>query len=680
MWLDFILGFIACAAFVYCPGYLLLRAFGFANLRSLLIAPVASLASYCLLGIAWSHLGVQCSWLTVMLPLTGLYFVLFIARRIHDVAREAHPPEHFGKSDWITLLIYVGVGIVIAIYVYLVPLGDPNGFLEEYDNAFHMQAIRALADSGNWSVLDISKYMTPDDRAITPLPGAGFYPALWHILCASIVSLLGCSVALALNVVNFTMVSVIFPAAVMMLVTTIFSEMRTARFGSLCALAFAAFPWLLLYWGPLYSNVIGFVMVPIAASLFIVFIDSLLEGTFRLRVLCAFVLSVLVLAVAQPSAVFLCVIILTPYATSRIWTSGKSLKIAGRVISSKLLAVLFVIFVIAVWTGFVFAPFMYNVVFGFNWIPTLTLWDAIYKLATLSVGWIPSQYLLAAFVLIGIVFTCRHREHLWLTVSYLLLALIFIICTSTDGFVRHYFSGFWYTDSFRIFACFVMMGIPLATLGLASTSSFVCGKLQKHGVPAWAVIGVLVTVFCIFVYRPGVWVAGTYVDSAFGKLRWEFEQGNDHERPILFDDDEQRFVEKVLALIPEGEVVANIPDDGSSYAYGAMGLRTYYRDYQGYEDEGEVAESDVWELPESKIIRTAADQLATREDVRKAFESLGIRYVLVLDYGDAMTEQPHVLTYDEALWTGLLGLRDDTPGYSVVLSEGDMRLYEIVSP
>ena len=107
--------------------------------------------------------------------------VVFAIRSVHD-RKSSSSVEQSGVLDWKTLGIYVAFGLVIGTYMYVMPLGAPDAFSQEYDNAFHMETIRAFADSGIWSVLEVSKYMTPADQAIVPLPGAGFYPALWHLM------------------------------------------------------------------------------------------------------------------------------------------------------------------------------------------------------------------------------------------------------------------------------------------------------------------------------------------------------------------------------------------------------------------------------------------------------------------------------------------------------------------
>ena len=77
-------------------------------------------------------------------------------------------------------------------------------------------------------------------------------------------------------------------------------------------------------------------------------------------------------------------------------------------------------------------------------------------------------------------------------------------------------------------------------------------------------------------------------------------------------------------------------------------------------------------------IRTKLANYETDADVQKAVEDTGAKYVLQLDQGVAYEEGVWLPQYsDPEPWKGIDDIRDDTPGFKVVLSEGDMRLYEI---
>lgn len=91
----------------------------------------------------------------------------------------------------------------------------------------------------------------------------------------------------------------------------------------------------------------------------------------------------------------------------------------------------------------------------------------------------------------------------------------------------------------------------------------------------------------------------------------------------------------------------------------------------GYGFDGNNANSD--------IIREQLDDIATNSSVQDAVKNLGAEYVLKLDQGDQYVRaNPYLWSYREEDWTGIDSIDDDTPGFEIVLSEGDMRLYRIV--
>lgn len=682
MWLTFAIAVVICALAFYLPGFLLFLGLGVSRIRALLIAPLASVAGYCVLGIILSKFGIFCSWMTVFLPMLVICAIVF-AVRLGCNRKSSSSAAQSNVLDWKTLGIYVALGLVIGAYMYVMPLGAPDAFSQEYDNAFHMETIRAFVDSGIWSVLEVSKYMTPGDQAIVPLPGAGFYPALWHLMCALVASVLDCPVALALNAVNYTVASLVFPTGMMLLLSVIFAQRKTVRLGSICTLAFLGFPWLILYWGPLYANAFGFALVPMVAALFVHIVDALVTHTLKVVDVFAFFLGTLVLAVAQTSSIFFCIIFLAPYCVHRLWTHDGAVHVGSHALSQKPCAVLFAIFVVAVWTGFVFSPFMHSLVFNDEWIPLQSVGQGIWGAASLTFGWFCPQYLLAVLVLVGIVCTLRHRELLWITVAYLIFCAIYVVCVSCGGFARHFFAGFWYADSYRIVACLALVGIPLATLGLMTVVRFLHVRLQAKERNWHVYSGVFLALLCIVLYLPTVELGGFKVDTALGQLQKEYYGANHNDissHHIKLDAEEEAFLDEVARVVPEGELILNMPDDGSVFAYATNGLRTYYRDYRFY-DGGKDSRTGKRssETSESKLIRKYGAWVTTNKRVREAFEDVDARYVLLLDQGKAFRHQSKPPSYDGTLWTGLTAIMDDTPGFKLVLGEGDMRLYEIVA-
>lgn len=677
IWASFIAGVIVCAVFLYVPGFVFLLGLGFSRVHALVLAPVASLFGYCVLGIVYAKTGTFCSWASVALPVLA---ACCIPIAVHVVRGESVRAKRDEKPSWRMLLLFVAVGLVVTTYMYVTPLASPDAFLQEYDDAFHLNVIHAFVDSGSWSVLDVSKYLTSADQAIAPMPGTAFYPALWHLVCALVASLSGCSAAFAVNVVNFTAFAVAFPSGMMLMLSTFLEDKATMRLAAFVTLAFAAFPWFLLYWGTLYANAFALALTPLAAALFIRTLGSLLDGEPRAREIVAFLVSVFVLVVAQTSTIFFCIVFLAPYGAYRMDAKEDGFHVLGRRLSSRLVAILFVLFVVVVWTALFFSPFMSGVI-SYDWAPSMDVGQALVDVVFLRVKWLPAQWALAIVVLVGIAWTLRHREFLWLTIAYLVFCVACVLCAATDGFAKHFLAGFWYTDLPRVCACLAIPGAPLAALGMRAIGRLAHRACAGNVRAARACATALLVVLCVVTYFPNVQVGDVRVSTALGSMRDEYFNGTRHEGNRLYSDDEQAFVNKVVDMVPEGELVVNVPNDGSIYAYAVNGLRTYYRDYQDYDVSGmTLSGSASNETRESKLVRMYGAWAASNDSVRDALEAIGARYVLVLDQDkDLWGQDKAVSTYRLPLWVGLSAVTDDTPGFEVVLSEGDMRLYEIVS-
>ncbi len=84
---------------------------------------------------------------------------------------------------------------------------------------------------------------------------------------------------------------------------------------------------------------------------------------------------------------------------------------------------------------------------------------------------------------------------------------------------------------------------------------------------------------------------------------------------------------------------------------------------------------DGSEKPTSAILRKRLNYIASDEEVRNTAKELDVHYVLQLEnpassgvIGD---------NYKMGTFRGVSEITDDTPGFEVVLSEGNMRLYKI---
>jgi hypothetical protein len=127
----------------------------------------------------------------------------------------------------------------------------------------------------------------------------------------------------------------------------------------------------------------------------------------------------------------------------------------------------------------------------------------------------------------------------------------------------------------------------------------------------------------------------------------------------------------VSEVVGPDDLVINDPMDGSFLAYGYDGLRVYYRDFVGF-GNGESGQS--------VLIRNGLADIATDDEVRTAVDEIGASYVLVLDQSGSDCSFINLRKdYRPVMFEGISSITDDTPGFETVLSDGNMRLYRIVS-
>ena len=315
----------------------------------------------------------------------------------------------------------------------------------------------------------------------------------------------------------------------------------------------------------------------------------------------------------------------------------------------------------------------------------LGLFNTLYD--TLSLGLVASypQWFLAALALIGILIFVARRDILLLFPPAFFAIAYYCARAFSNPFPRQYIAGFWYSDPVRLAACLTIFLTPFVSLGLASLIRLlvrVVGELAgmhdkaaigKSAKTAVALI-LLATATCYLYfpnYSQNIWNEDKRTKTPIGIMKQRISNEYDTEREQVYSTEEREFVQKAASLIPEGALVLNQPHDGSVFAYGLDGLNTYFRS-AGTFDYSDTAET----------IRQGADKIATDKDVQDAVKSTGAEYLILLDQGVAYEDGKWLSTYYDSYvpyWDGLNKVTDETPGYELILADGDMRLYKITA-
>jgi hypothetical protein len=688
MWPVFVVATVVTILLLYVPGTLFMRGMGLSLPIAAASAPFASVFLYVVTGILLSRLGIVASWVmlaAVALVLSGA--VLLVSRvRGGGEALVLGPSRRSARSGWLVLIGFVAVGVIVGICCLLNVMDGPDAFPRQFDAVFHLACIRSFAEGGCFSILDVTNFR--DGLGYGAGWGGSFYPAAWHVVGAMVFQATGSSVPLVLNALDFVFSAVVFPTSMFALLSYVFDDRPAVVVaGSLVTVAFVAFPWRLLTYGLLCGNLASFAMTPAVAAAFACLIDPERGRGHRRGLLVAFVVGCVSLVAAQPNAIFTMAVMLWPLCAWRVTgLAGRMhVSVRARPVVRVMLVASFLALAAGAWVMLYRAPFMQGVL-EIDWWPVYGRREGAVELLLLAYREPMRQVALAILVIVGGIHTLRDRRYLWLSFSYASMLAIHFLVVATDGRWKHLLAGFWYRDPFRTASSCVLMAVPLAALGLyvvCRAAGAVCTRVSSRRqperaahapsrelptakAPAAVVSCLVAAVVCALVYAarlPGESAPAFSLVTAVDASEYDMR-----DNPFL-DATELSFAQRCKSIVGDG-LVYNYPDDGSAFLYGAVGIHTYYRSLNA--DFGS-------EEPEaSRDLRLRLDRIGTDPDVAAAARDAGVKYVLLLDVGEAEV-QPHFIAYEPEKWAGVTAVGDDTPGLEVVLSEGDMRLYRVVA-
>lgn len=657
---------------LYIPGFLLVRSLRFDRLASLAVSPVFSISLFVVLGIAFRYANIFAEWWMIVVPALAVSAAARVASGCIE-KKLSWTAVQDRRTDLMAIGVYVFVGVSIAGFFFVKDLSGPASFAQLYDNAAHLNGIRSIIENGNYSVLSSSSYSFEEvSSGIAPtISYGGFYPEAWHIVTALASAITGVGAAVAENASLFSFLGVVFPVSTSLLMSRIFSERPIVLIGSLVTLAFSAFPWGFLTFGPLYSNLAAFALVPVAVcSIASVFSRSSCKND-RIRWTLSFLVACFALAVLQPNALFSIIVLAAPLCLAGLMASLQSINMKRS--RSLLVCALSVLVLLLVWTAAWCLPSFRGTV-TYPWPPFEGRLQAFFGVLDLSLRAYPPQWLLGGMVFLGIVWTLYSRKYRAFTLSYFICLFMFVVCASSDGLIRSFLTGFWYNDAYRIAALLALASIPLASIGVYCLVKMIarCANALSVSPSVIKCLSICVVVLgMICVYRPASLLRSPGAESAFevvnNKLNWLSSE--DVRRYTI---EESAFVDKAMDLVrddPGG--IVNIPYDGSVFAYGENDATVMFRSY--------VMAGGSSEKPESVLVRDRLNDIANDESVRNAVASLNAKYVLQLD-ADGIGASSSSLddgVADAEAYRGIAAINESTPGFTLLASEGDMRLYKI---
>lgn len=566
----------------------------------------------------------------------------------------------------LTLLVYVLAGTVLTAIIFLRNIDGPTSYSVQTDTTFHLSCAKAMLDSGRFSILHASEY--PDLMN----EGQGiFYPAAWHIITAVASGLLNTNIVITHNAINFIICAFVYPLSAWLFLSSIFKNDKGLIYagGITCSL-FSYFPWAFLIVGQFDSNLLSNALLP---GFLLAFYQLITNDCFSSKTsiekpkvktpsavastIILLFISFIALVGSQTNAVFSAGVICIPLIVQFSW------KTIGRYTDRNelrfLASTLTLGLIVGLWLLVYSLPFIQPIVNVYR-EPIATPLEAIENILFLKFGQ-PSnaQPILGLLVVIGFVITFASTKYRWISVSYILIAVITFACMALNHPLRQLICGFWYSGIIRLEGVLAITSVPLAAIGLSKIINlFIRPLLNRDKIRFVDMLAPVIVLFTaaliVFVYPKIILFSKNNYSYLCEQLRVNYSLTSG----VSISPAERRFVDKVKQIVGKKTVI-NIPSDGSIWLYASDNINVISRQFYSTP------------YKEYELFKTSLCEASKNRNVTDAIERTRARYVLVLD------ETVNVGYFDPDEWKGILGITDDTPGFTCLIADGDMRLYQI---
>lgn len=458
----------------------------------------------------------------------------------------------------------------------------PEAFSQTLDNSFHMNAIRWIQEHGDASSLTLGAVAAANQEPT-------FYPAGWHDFVYLIYSTTGTSIATATIVMILLAAGIIWPCSLVAMCLSI-PHLRPLQALAIPALTcgFFAFPGLLLFWGVLFPNLLGYALLPAFVALLLHMIQLMARREYSLVL--SLSLTILVglggLALVHPNAVVSAAVFAVPMLLGGVVqvlrTRGASRR--ERLVGTGVLVAL-IAGCVTIWLSLRPSEEASDL-----WTAIMSEGEAVYQFLFLGLenanplgGNFAPAYLLGFLALWGVGYLLYKRRNLWLIGSWMLVGYMWIIAASVPrGDFRLLMVAPWYTDHFRLAALVVFPAVLLAGIGLGGAVEGLFVRImhaiprEKHAKVAPAMMGasmVLVLVVAGLSSRtPAMHDATLQVAE-----RYKVTPTSD-----ILNQDEMNVINEIPKIVPKDDIIVNNPWDGSAYIYALADrhLTSYHFEFQ----------------------------------------------------------------------------------------------------
>jgi hypothetical protein len=561
---------LVCVGLFFAPGLLSTYLGGLRGITAWATAPLVTVAVVAMVAVLGGVFNFRfglwpvAAGIAVTAVLSAGLSLLLRWRRVERPPRDPH-----GYS------LAVAFGAVVAAVIggvtFITGVKRPDAISQTWDAVFHYDAVRYIEQTGKASPLTIATVGQPGVKG-------AFYPDAWHVMAALLAELTHAPVTVAASVTCLVVAAIVWPLSCLLLARHLFGNVGARAVaavvitGMLSSL-FGPFPWMMTGWGVLWPNALGMAMAPAGVALGMSVMRISTGDSFGARGWLLAPVAAWAIALAHPDSAFSVVVICV----------FPLLVVAGRYLAGQYrrhtMGTTLVLLVVAPLAALAVAvayrlPQLRTVERQY-WSPFQTPGQSVMSALTESTNGQAAEWVLAAFLIIGMIACFVWRQRRWLVLAELAIAALYVGSAASGSHFARLFTGLWYDDSHRLAAILPVVGIPLATMGVLAVAEWLQNVM--HRLPSAAAVAARPAVALVLPLAVGTVVAAVAaaqsVPGNAGVVGSAFSTSGDQ---AFTSPQKLQFLQTVARLVPTSALVADNPVEGTTYLWSLSGIHVMF--------------------------------------------------------------------------------------------------------
>ncbi|MGY1857864.1 DUF6541 family protein [Modestobacter sp. SYSU DS0290] len=616
---------------LFLPGLLSALAVGMRGHLAVAAAPALTLGSLALAAVLYAQLDVPWSVGTVVPVLLAVPVVLLVLRRPWRTRGDAeqdpaggavpsgagHRRRRPSALDLTWLLAWAVVSGLAAYRIVRATLGltQPQQY---WDGMFHANSVRFIADSQVIDSAALAPMAQPENTDF-------LYPDVFHGLAALLVQTGRLDVPMAINAV-LAVLPAVFAAGLGLLAWVVLRRPLAAVAAAVLGTAVTAFPYDLMFWGPLWPYGTAVAAVPGAVALVLLLLrhGSLATGS-------AAVLAMLGVVQTQPaagaSAVVAALLLGLPVLRDR-WVELGEPRARLRAFGGLVAAGIALLVLCAPLAAGILGQSGGGVGTGVDWVATQTPGAAIGQLLTFNQEADRPQWWIAGLLLAGVVVLLRRRGpgRMLLAVAAVFLGQ-YVLASAYDNDLSLRLTSMWWNDKWRFAAIFVVPAVLIAAAGVQGLADGARRLSERAPLPATARSRVVPVLGALLVAGLILLTALAYGPRNESRVALGYTDGPTWSRT------EARGYEQLSEIHDGDGLILNDPNDGSALAYAYFGLPVVFKSPLTPPYQPAAIGAD------RLLLLSRFDEIDDDPEIRAAAERLGVEWVVVGEGFTAVGQQ-----------------------------------------